>query len=344
MEDEGAARRRYVEPLSDGEPCVEVAAGDAVAFALDRDPVVAGIGRAAERVVPQHRSLRVAGLDPQRQVLPGSGGRQCGTGGIFESDRDHGVALARDRRRRQPAEAGPGGRRTRGDQAGVPATGLAVDEGAEGGLPAGAECGNAQCPEQLLPWVTGQVEERVELGDRHLFRPGGELDDFVARLHLALFEDAEVEAGAMMGDEERRNALVVHADPDSVAGDPRLGDFENGSADPVAVADADLVVAQSLDGEVLTELSVDEVVSAELALPVAVRLDLVDEDGTLLAAVSGQVTLSVPVDVELPYAPGAVDGVLEHAREHRLSLPRHVLRQADVDGQQGADLGWLDLL
>ena len=46
--------------------------------------------------------------------------------------------------------------------------------------------------------MTGEVEERVDLGDRHLFRSGDELDDFVAGLHLALFEDAEVEAGAMV--------------------------------------------------------------------------------------------------------------------------------------------------
>ena len=79
-----------------------------------------------------------------------------------------------------------------------------------------------------------------------------------------------------------------HADPDAVAGDARLRDFEDGGADLVAVADADLVVAESFDGEVLAELSVDEVVSSELAFPVAVGVDLVDEDGALLAAVPGE--------------------------------------------------------
>jgi hypothetical protein len=47
-----------------------------------------------------------------------------------------------------------------------------------------------------------------------------------------------------------------------------LCDFEYGGADPVAVADADLVVARSFDREVLAKLSVDEVVSAEFAFPV----------------------------------------------------------------------------
>ena len=63
-------------------------------------------------------------------------------------------------------------------------------------MPAGTEGRDAQCAEELLSRVAGEVEERVDLGDRHLFRAGGELDDLVPRLDLALLDDAEVEAGA----------------------------------------------------------------------------------------------------------------------------------------------------
>jgi len=45
VEDEGAARRGDVELVADGEPGMEIAAGDAVAFTLDGDAVVAGAGR-----------------------------------------------------------------------------------------------------------------------------------------------------------------------------------------------------------------------------------------------------------------------------------------------------------
>ena len=114
-----------------------------------------------------------------------------------------------------------------------------------------------------------------------------------------------------------------------------MRDLEDGGADLVAVADADLVVAQSLDGEVLAELSVDEVVSSELAFPVAIGVDLVDEDGALLAAMPGKIALPVAVDVELAHAARAGDRVLEDAGEDRLPLPSHVLRHADVDRQQG---------
>jgi hypothetical protein len=163
-----------------------------------------------------------------------------------------------------------------------------------------------------------------------------EFQDLVSRLHVALLKHAEVKAGTAVRDEQRRNPRVVHADPDAVAGDPRLRDLEDRTADLVVVADADLVVAGSVDGEVLAELAGREVVAAELAFPVAVRIELVDEDCTLLAAMAGKVALAVSVDVQLAHPTRAGDGLLEHAREDRLPLPGDVLRHADVDGRQGA--------
>jgi hypothetical protein len=133
--------------------------------------------------------------------------------------------------------------------------------------------------------MPGEVEERVDLRDGHLLRAGGQLDDLVAGFDVTLLQHPEVEAGAVMGDEQRRDARVVHADPDAVARDARLRDLEDRAADPVAVADADLVVAQPVDGEVLAELPVNEVVPIEFAFPVAVGVELVDEHGALLTAV-----------------------------------------------------------
>ena len=101
----------------------------------------------------------------------------------------------------------------------------------------------------------------------------------------------------MIGHQQRRHRRLVHADANAVTGDARLRDFEQRSADAVAVADADLVVGETLDGEVLADLALGEVVALELALPVAVRVDLVDEHGAVLAAVGKAVGLVVAVDV-----------------------------------------------
>ena len=117
----------------------------------------------------------------------------------------------------------------------------------------------SQRPQKLLARVPGKVEERVDLGDRHLLRAGGELDDLVPGLDLALVEHPEVEPGAAVRDEQGRHARIVHADADAVTRDAGLRDLEDGGADPVAVADADLGVAQSFDREVLAELPGDEV-------------------------------------------------------------------------------------
>ena len=140
VEDEGAARRCDVESVADGEPGVQVAAGRAVGLALDGDPVVAGVGRSGQGVVAEQRPLFVVGLDAQREVLAGArGGKRCAVG-VLEADRDHGVALGLDRgdgSRRKPGQAGagsrPSGRRS--------AARLSVEQGAERGLPAGAERG-----------------------------------------------------------------------------------------------------------------------------------------------------------------------------------------------------------
>ena len=79
-------------------------------------------------------------------------------------------------------------------------------------------------------------------------------EDRVAGADLAFLEHAQVEARPSAGGQERGHLRLVRANADAVAGGPGLGHLEQRSPDPVAVADADLVVRQPLDGEVLAEL------------------------------------------------------------------------------------------
>src|SRR5262249_16600350 len=69
---------------------------------------------------------------------------------------------------------------------------------------------------------------------------------------------------------------------------------------------------------------------------VPVGVELVDEDGTLLATVPAEITLPVPLDVELGYPAWAGHRVLEDAGKDRPSLPGHVFRETDVHGHQPA--------
>jgi hypothetical protein len=93
----------------------------------------------------------------------------------------------------------------------------------EAPVPAGAERRDPERTEQLLPRVPGEVEQRVDVGDRHLLRSGGDLDDLVTLLRRPTL------LGAIL---IKACWLMVHRDPDaqredllllqlSLADDPR---------------------------------------------------------------------------------------------------------------------------
>src|SRR3954466_3320172 len=337
VQDERSARGRDVEPVADGQTCAQIPAHRAAELTLDTDPVVVCPRRSGHRVVPQQRLLPLIGPDSHRKALACAGGRQRSAVRVLETYRDHRVALVGDRRGRQRPKAEPGGRRAGGREAGVAASGLLIEQSSERGLPPRTESGNPERSEQFLSPVPGEVQQPVDFGDRHLLGSRSQLDDLVSRLHLTFVKYTEVEPGAAVGDEESGNPLIVHADAYAVAGHPRLGHLERRRADPIAVADAHLVVGESFYGEVLAELSVDEVVAPQLALPVPVRVDLVDEHGTLFTAMPGQIALTVAVEVELADPSTTGDGLLEHAGDDGSPLPRHLFRRSDVDREQPPD-------
>src|SRR4029078_12275527 len=101
--------------------------------------------------------------------------------------------------------------------------------------------------------------------------------------------------------------------------------------DAIAVADAHLVVGQTVDGEVLAEVAVGQVGSPEEGLPVPVRVQLVDEDGSVRAPMPPEVTLAVAVDVQTTHHAWAVDGSLPDPGVDARAPPRDVDRKPDVD-------------
>jgi hypothetical protein len=143
--------------------------------------------------------------------------------------------------------------------------------------------------------MIGQIEKRVDLCDGHSLVRLSHFHDFVAGAHLAFPEDAEVESRPSAGCQQCRHPRLIHPNANAIAGNARLSDLEQCAADLITVADANGIVGQSFDREVLAELSVDEVGPLQLLLPVAIRFDLVDEGCPLLTPVAGQVALTVSV-------------------------------------------------
>ena len=209
-----------------------------------------------------------------------------------------------------------------------------VDQVAERALPAGAQRAHGQQPAHRRHVRAGQVELGVGDGDADPLGRRADLDDVVARPHAALPQDPEVEAGPVVGHEQRGHPRLAQAQPDAVAGDARLRDLELGLADAVAVADAHLVVGQPVDGEVLAEDPPAQVGAVQVLTPVLVGLGLVDHDRALLAAVSAQVALPVAVEVQPARHHRSGNRLFPDAGVHRLPVPRDVAWQADVHGQE----------
>jgi hypothetical protein len=101
----------------------------------------------------------------------------------------------------------------------------------------------------------------------------------------------------------------------------------------ITVADADGIVGQSFDREVLAKLSVDEVGPLQLLLPVAIRFHLVDENGSLFTPVAAQVTLTVSVQIQSADATTAMHGIFPNSGVYSATLPLDVARKSDVHGQ-----------
>jgi hypothetical protein len=142
------------------------------------------------------------------------------------------------------------------------------------------------------------IEKRVDLCDGHSLGRFSHLHYLVASAHLAFLQDAEVESRPSAGGQQCRHPGLVQPNADAVAGHTRLSDLEQCAADSITVADTNGIVRQSLNREVFAKLAMDQVGPAQMLLPVAIRFDLVDEDGSLLTAVAGQVALTVSVQIQ----------------------------------------------
>src|SRR5262245_55196585 len=178
--------------------------------------------------------------------------------------------------------------------------------------------------------MTWRVEQRVDLRHRHSLFRLSHLDDVVAGAYLAFLKDPEVKSRPAAARQQRRHAGLVHPNTDAIAGNARLSDLKQRAADPIPVADADGVVGQAFYGEVLAELSVDEVGPPQLLLPIAIRFDLVDEDGALLAPVPGHVALTIAVQIQPADSTAATHRILPDPGVHGATLPLDVARKSDV--------------
>jgi hypothetical protein len=109
-----------------------------------------------------------------------------------------------------------------------------------------------------------------------------------------------------------------------------LGDLEKCGPDLITVADAYDIVGQPFDCEVLTKLSVDEISPFQLLLPIAIRFNLINEDGSMLTSMPGQVALTVSLEIQASDATATLHWMLPDPGVYRVPLPRDVARKPNV--------------
>src|ERR1700679_2347152 len=130
--------------------------------------------------------------------------------------------------------------------------------------------------------MAGQIKQPINFLDGDMLLALRYLHYLVPCADFAFFKDSAIKARSFMRDQERSHLRVVHPYTDAIAGDARLRHFKQSAADPVAISDANLVIGKAFDRQVLAELTVLEVVTLEVHLPVAIRVELIDHHSAVL--------------------------------------------------------------
>lgn len=178
--------------------------------------------------------------------------------------------------------------------------------------------------------MIGRIKKPIDLGDGHPLLCLSSFYDFIASADVSFLEHAEIEPWTSAGRQQCGHSRLIHSNTDAITGHARLSDPENCVANPVTITDTYLIVGQSFDSEVLAELSGDKIRSFQLVLPIVIRLDLVNEDRSLLTSMPGQIALTVSFQIQPADMATATHGIFPDRRMHNTTLPHNVARESDV--------------
>jgi hypothetical protein len=168
---------------------------------------------------------------------------------------------------------------------------------------------NPQCALQLLAGLAWQVQERVNIGHAESLWTVRNFYNVTARPNFSLLQHAKVKTWSVMFYEKGPHPGFIHANTDAVARCARLRYFKFSITDAVSIVDTDLVVREALDDEVFSELAESKITTAQKALPVMVRIHLVDKHGAVLPTVAGQIGLRIAIDIELAHHSASINWI-----------------------------------
>ena len=174
-------------------------------------------------------------------------------------------------------------------------------------LPSPTQCRNSQRPLELLAGMSWQIQESVNLRHTDSLRTVSDFFNIIARTDFSLLQHAKVESWSAMFYEQSCHPRFIHSNADAVARHARLRHFKFSPTDAVSIADAYLIIQKSFDGKVFPELAERKIVAVQEALPVMIRIHLVDEHRAVLASVAFQVGLRIAIDIELAHHSPTID-------------------------------------
>jgi hypothetical protein len=178
--------------------------------------------------------------------------------------------------------------------------------------------------------MSWQIQEGVNVSHTGSLWTVSNFYNVIACPNFSLLQHAKVKSWSVMFYEQRWHTRLVHADGDAVAGHAWLRYFKFSTTDAVSIADAHLVIRKSLNSEVFPELAESKIVAAQEALPVVVRVHLVDEYGAVLPSVTGQIGLRITIDIELAHHSPSRNRRFPDCGSDRFAVPCHVARKADI--------------
>jgi len=178
--------------------------------------------------------------------------------------------------------------------------------------------------------MSWQVQKTINVGHRDPFWTIGDLDDIIARPNFSFLQHAKVKPWSVMCYEQSRHARLIHADAHTVARHARLRYLKYSATDTVSVADAHLVIRKSLDGEVLSELTESKITAAQKALPVIVRVHLIDKYGAVFPSVTCEIGLRITIDIKLAHHSPSHNRRFPDCGSDSFAVPCHVAWKTDI--------------
>ena len=125
----------------------------------------------------------------------------------------------------------------------------------KGRLPTFAKCRNPKRSFQLFARMSWQIQEGVNLGHTDSLWTISNFCNVVACPNFSFLQHAKVESWSVMFYEQGCHPRFIHANTDAVARYAWLCYFKYRTTNAVAITDADLVIRQSFNSEVFSELA-----------------------------------------------------------------------------------------